>query len=86
MSTGENEDKLHKRSFTDYVKPFDVFRQLPNDISETTYSGAILSLFCAVIMSIFLIAELKIYMNESIHSEMFIDVKKGSEKVTKFIK
>jgi hypothetical protein len=75
----ETENKL-----INTIKSFDFYRKLPNDINQTTYSGAFLSLICALIMAFFLFSELNIYLKENIKSDMFIDVQKGVEKV-KFI-
>lgn len=71
----------NENAFIDKIKSFDFYRQLPNDISQTTYSGACLSVMCALIMAFFLFSELNIYLKESIKSDMFIDVQKGAEKV-----
>ena len=79
MTEKRNND--NENAFINKIKSFDFYRQLPNDINQTTYSGACLSIMCALIMAFFLFSELNIYLKENIKSDMFIDVQKGAENV-----
>jgi hypothetical protein len=75
-------------SLVDKFKSLDVYRKLPKDIAQPTYSGAmcknfinIVSLISTGIMCFLLFNEYLSYIKVKINSEMFIDVNRGGDKV-----
>lgn len=79
-------------SLIDKFKSLDVYRKLPSDFVQPTYSGAMcknifnnlnkkVSMISSVIMIILFISEISYYMEIKTNSEMFIDVNRGGEKV-----
>jgi len=80
------------------LKSFDVYRKLPQDLTEATMSGAIgsllfqkfssliffplVSIASTLIMLILFITEFNEFLKVQTVSEMFIDINRGGEKVT----
>jgi len=62
-------------------KSLDVYRKLPSDYLQPTYSGATLSIISTVIMVMLFLSELRSYMEIKTSSEMFIDINRGGEKL-----
>jgi hypothetical protein len=68
------------------LKSFDVYRKLPQDLTEATMSGAIVSITSTLIMLILFITEFNEFLKVQTASEMFIDINRGGEKVTQTFK
>jgi len=64
------------------LKSFDVYRKLPQDLTEATMSGAIVSIASTLIMLILFITEFNEFLKVQTASEMFIDINRGGEKLT----
>ena len=64
-------------------KSLDVYRKLPSDFVQPTYSGAMLSMISSVLMILLFISEFSTYLEVKTGSEMIIDVNRGGEKVSK---
>jgi len=62
-------------------KSLDVYRKLPSDYLQPTYSGATLSIISTVIMVMLFLSELRSYMEVKTSSEMFIDINRGGAKL-----
>jgi len=65
----------------DRFKSLDVYRKLPQDFVQPTYSGALLSIISSVLMSLLLISELQSYLEVKTGSEMYIDLNRGDDKL-----
>lgn len=63
------------------LRKLDVYRKLPQDLTEATMSGAILSIIAMVCMSLLFVTELSEYLTISTTSEMFVDINRGGEKL-----
>lgn len=63
------------------LKSFDVYRKLPQDLTEPTTSGAIVSITSTLIMLILFLTEFNEFLKVRTVSEMFIDTNKGGEKL-----
>lgn len=63
------------------LKAFDVYRKLPQDLTEPTMSGAIVSIASTLIMLILFLTEFNEFLKVRTVSEMFIDTNKGGEKL-----
>jgi len=62
-------------------KRFDLYRKVPRDLTEATFSGAAVS-FCTVFIGLYLfVSELNVYLQTRWESEMFIDESKTEEKL-----
>ena len=64
------------------IKKFDVYRKLPQDLTEPTLSGAIISIVALVCMSLLFLTELAEYLSVTTTSEMFVDINRGGEKLS----
>jgi len=77
------------------LKAFDVYRKLPQDLTEPTMSGALgsteltkiqsnsflVSIISTVFMLILFITEFNEFLKVQTVSEMFIDINRGGDKV-----
>lgn len=54
-------------------KRLDIYRKVPQDLTQTTYGGAIISICCIVFMKILFISELIDYLTPEIVNELFVD-------------
>eukprot|EP00744_Colponema_vietnamica_P003898 GILI01005909.1.p1 GENE.GILI01005909.1~~GILI01005909.1.p1 ORF type:complete len:336 (+),score=86.99 GILI01005909.1:52-1059(+) len=68
-------------TFLSQFKQLDVYRKIPNDLSQATLSGGAISLIAIVLMSIFFFAEFLSYMRVETVKETLIDVPRGGEKM-----
>lgn len=79
-------------SLMDRFKSLDIYKKLPSDFVQPTYSGALrnfifyklVSIISSVIMILLFINEFRSYREIKTGSEMYIDVNRGGEKVNKF--
>ncbi|OMJ83548.1 hypothetical protein SteCoe_15516 [Stentor coeruleus] len=63
------------------LKRFDVYRKLPQDLTEPTLSGAMISIIACSFMLILFLSELNTYLAISTTTEMFVDINRGGEKL-----
>jgi len=63
------------------LKAFDVYRKLPQDLTEPTMSGAIVSIISTLLMLILFLTEFNEFLKVQTVSEMFIDINRGGEKL-----
>ena len=54
-------------SVTSKLKKLDVYRKMPRDLTEPTFSGALMSIISLSIIAILFISELRIYLS---HNEL----------------
>lgn len=64
------------------LRKFDVYRKLPQDLTEPTVSGAMISIIACSFMLLLFLSELNTYMTVSTNTEMFVDINRGGEKLT----
>jgi len=64
------------------IKSFDVYRKLPSDLTEPTVSGAIVSVASTLIMLTLFLTEVNEFFKVQTVSETFIDIERGSDKLT----
>lgn len=57
----------------DSIKSLDIFRKLPQELNQSTKTGALFSVVAGCLMIILFISELSSYLNVKISSEMYID-------------
>jgi len=55
------------------VKRLDIYRKVPKDLTQPTYSGAFVSVGCIIFISLLLISELSRFLSVQITSELFVD-------------
>lgn len=63
------------------LKKFDVYRKLPQDLTEPTVSGAVVSVVACSFMFLLFLSELNTYLTISTSTEMFVDINRGGEKL-----
>ena len=63
------------------LKKFDVYRKLPQDLTEPTISGAMVSIVACSFMLLLFLSELNTYLTVSTSTEMFVDINRGGEKL-----
>jgi hypothetical protein len=63
------------------LKKFDVYRKLPQDLTEPTVSGALVSIVACSFMLLLFLSELNTYLAISTSTEMFVDINRGGEKL-----
>ncbi|CAG9313644.1 unnamed protein product [Blepharisma stoltei] len=63
------------------IKKFDVYRKLPQDLTEPTLSGAFVSIIACAFMTLLFLTELAEYLKVSTNTEMFVDINRGGEKL-----
>lgn len=63
------------------LKSFDMYRKLPSDLTEPTFSGAIVSIASSIIMLLLFVSEFSQYLTVEENSEMFVDVAQGGQKI-----
>lgn len=63
------------------LKKFDVYRKLPQDLTEPTISGAMVSIVACSFMLVLFLSELNTYLTVSTSTEMFVDINRGGEKL-----
>lgn len=73
---------MYGMSLIDRFKSLDVYRKLPSDFVQPTYSGALLSIISSVIMILLFINEFASYREVKTSSQMYIDVNRGGDKLT----
>ncbi len=60
----------------------DVYRKLPQDLTESTVSGAMVSMVAVGLMVLLFLSELNAYLTVTTTSEMFVDINRGGELLT----
>ena len=64
------------------LKKFDVYRKLPQGLTEPTISGAMVSIVACSFMILLFLSELNTYLATTTSTEMFVDINRGGEKLT----
>lgn len=65
----------------DSFKSLDIFRKLPQDLSQSTKSGALISVISGFFIILLFLSELTGYLHVKIASDMIIDQNRGSESI-----
>ena len=52
----------------------DIFRKMPKDLTEPTFCGALVSVFCALILFGLFFSEVISFLNYEIKSDMMVDI------------
>jgi len=65
-------------SFLSKLKSFDVYRDIPKDLTEQTLTGATVSVICSIAIAWLFLSEFLSYLAVQRTSEMFVDVTKDS--------
>lgn len=60
----------------------DVYRKLPQDLTESTVSGALVSVVAVALMGLLFLSELNSFLTVTTTSEMFVDINRGGELLT----
>lgn len=55
------------------LKKFDIYRDVPKDLTEQTLTGALITVFCALLVSYLFISEFVSFLSVETHSEMSVD-------------
>ncbi|XP_031563527.1 endoplasmic reticulum-Golgi intermediate compartment protein 1-like [Actinia tenebrosa] len=55
------------------VRRFDIYRKVPKDLTEPTYTGAVISILSCVFMSFLFLSEFYSFVTTEIASELFVD-------------
>lgn len=64
------------------LKKLDIYRKVPKDLTQPTNSGAVISIFCIVFMTILFLSELIDFLTPDIINELFVDqTSNGLEKI-----
>jgi hypothetical protein len=61
------------------LKSIDMYRKLPTDLTESTVSGALISIASSLIMLILFISEFNGYLSITETSEMYVDEKRSDK-------
>jgi hypothetical protein len=72
---------MFSESVKNKLKKFDVYRKLPQDLTEPTISGALVSILACSFMMLLFLSELNTYLAISTSTEMFVDINRGGEKL-----
>jgi hypothetical protein len=64
-------------SFIHNFKKLDIYRKLPVDLTEPSYSGAFISIISLVFMALLFVSELANHMQMKTNSTMFVDSHHG---------
>ncbi len=65
----------------DWIRSFDFYKDLPQDLAQPTFSGASISMVFVVLMGILFVSETVNFLTPHKTSEIVIDVSKGNEKL-----
>lgn len=68
-------------SALDSFKSLDIFRKLPQDLSQSTRSGALISVISGFFITLLFLSELAGYLHVKIESNMIIDQNRGAEQI-----
>jgi len=60
-------------SILNKIKSFDVYRDIPKDLTEQTISGAIVSIICALFITYLFAAETMSYLTPELSSQFYVD-------------
>jgi len=71
-------------SFLNKLKTFDVYRDIPKDLTEQTFTGAFVSIGCLVIVIFLFTAEFISFLTPEVQTKMFVDktLEMGNEHST----
>lgn len=74
-------NKMFGDTVRNKLKKIDVYRKVPNDLTEPTFSGAVISVIALSCMVFLFITELVAYLQINLTSEMFVDINRGDEQL-----
>jgi hypothetical protein len=61
------------KSVVHRIRCLDLYKQVPKELSESTYSGALISLLSMLIISALVLSELKVYLNHHHVTDMEVN-------------
>lgn len=68
------------------IKRFDIYRKVPKDLTQPTYTGACISICCVSFMLLLALSELSTFVSPQISSDMFVDSSHGhAERIPVFL-
>ncbi|KRX08122.1 hypothetical protein PPERSA_01667 [Pseudocohnilembus persalinus] len=67
--------------FGNRLKSFDVYRKLPQDLTQPTLSGALVSIISTLIMITLFLTEFSAFLEVNETSEMFVDYSRSEQKL-----
>jgi len=56
------------------IRRFDIYRKIPKDLTQPTFTGAAISLICISFISTLFLIELYYYITPDVVSELFVDI------------
>jgi hypothetical protein len=63
------------------VKRFDVYRKVPKDLTQPTLTGAIISIVCALAITILIVSELNLWLSNELVSQVYVDNPGKDERI-----
>ena len=63
----------------------DIYRKIPQDLTQPTASGAIVSVFCIFFISFLLLSEFASFISINVESELFVENAETDEKIPVFL-
>ncbi|CAK9298850.1 unnamed protein product [Gordionus sp. m RMFG-2023] len=63
------------------VKRFDIYRKIPKDLTQATYTGAVISICCTIFITYLILSELISFLTDEIVSEIYVDNPIDDEKI-----
>ncbi|XP_055783845.1 endoplasmic reticulum-Golgi intermediate compartment protein 1-like [Salvelinus fontinalis] len=55
------------------VRRLDIYRKVPKDLTQPTYTGAVVSIICCIFMLFLFLSELKGFIATEIVNELYVD-------------
>jgi len=62
-------------------KRFDIYRKIPKDLTQATFSGAIVSICCIVFICIMLATELLLFISPEIRTELIVQNANATDRI-----
>lgn len=62
------------------IKRLDIYRKIPKDLTQSTLTGAAISICCCCFMAYLFLSEFLVFINTEIVSELFVDGSSNSEQ------
>jgi len=63
------------------LKTLDVYRRIPQDLTESTVHGAVISVICFLCLFVFFVSELNDFLTVKTTTEMMVDVPRGGQNM-----
>ncbi|KAI3380973.1 hypothetical protein SNEBB_010345 [Seison nebaliae] len=67
------------------IRRFDIYRKIPKDLTQPTFTGACISLFCMSLIGILTVTELYYFIIPTIETSMFVYNTNPKERIPVFI-